>query len=589
MARVMLFGTPISPGIAIGNVHLLHCNAPVRKRHINLDAIPAEQTALRDAVAQVRLAFEKTLCNIPQGFQEYHDIVAAQMEMARDSKLLDASLSRIQQSRICASWALSQTIEELCAMFEGMDDAYLRDRAQDVRTVGLKIGEILVRGQLAEHNWPPHGILAAVDLSPADVMDGSLGAVYGLLTEQGGTTSHTAIFARGQRIPAISGINDLLNIAKDGEQAIINGLEGYVLLGPDTEDLRLHTSKQQQYSDFQIRTTSQSQWPAETSDGVRIKIEANLENARELDDIVSSGAEGVGLYRTEFAFLRDYLPSEDDLYGEYSRVASSLPGKRIIFRTLDVGADKVMRSQSSHPEANPALGLRGIRFCLRHLGLFQMQLRAILRAGIHADIAIMLPLISSPDELSTTRRILQDLQRELASAHIPHAEDIPLGVMIETPAAALIADKLASQCDFFSIGTNDLVHYLMAIDRSNRQVSYLHEPLHPAVLRAIKAVIDAAHREGINVSVCGELANDPVALALLLGMGIDSLSAAPLFLPGLKHAIRQMSFADCMDLTNDVLRSSDTKMSYTRIYEYLLECIGPEISLHGVTLARQLY
>lgn len=589
MARAMLFGTPISPGIAIGSVHFLHRKLPVKKRHINIDAIPAEQTALREAVSQVRLSFEKTLCNIPQDLQEYRDIISAQMEMARDTKLLDASLSRIQHSHICASWALSQTIEELCAMFESMDDAYLRDRAQDVRSVGLRICEFLVREHQPECSALPQGILAAEDLSPADVVDGSLGSIYGLLTEQGGTTSHTAILARGQRIPAIAGINDLLNISKDGEMAIINGLEGYVLLGPDNDDLRIHKAKQQQYADFEARTTSQALWPAETSDGVRINIEANLENARELDDLVSRGAEGIGLYRTEFAFLADYLPSEEDLYQEYARITTSLSDRRIIFRTLDVGADKMMRLQNSPSEANPALGLRGIRFCLRHQGLFQMQLRAILRAAVYGNVAIMLPLISTQDELLATRRILQDLQRDLASAHIPHAEDLPLGAMIETPAAALIADKLASQCDFFSIGTNDLVHYLMAIDRNNRQVSYLHEPLHPAVLRAIKAVIDAGHREGISVSVCGELTNDPVALALLLGMGIDGLSAAPLFLPGLKHAIRQMSFADCMDLASDVLRSSDTKSSYTRVYEYLLQRIGPEISLHGVSLASQLY
>lgn len=586
MARAMLFGLSISPGIAIGPVHLLHSQDISRKRRITGAEIGQEQEMLRFAASRVRATLEQTIQKVPHDLAEYREVIAAQMEMARDPKLLDASLARIEHKKISASWALSQTIEELCALFEEMDDPYLRDRSQDIRTVGLRMRDFLVdKGKKSDIN-APYGILIAEDISPADIVEVNLSAVQGILTAQGGTTSHTAILARGQRIPALAGVNDLLSMAREGETAIINGLEGYALLGPDALELREHTEKQAHYASFAQETARFAHWPAETTDGVCIHVAANLENAREADGLEECGAEGIGLYRTEFAFLGDFLPSEEDLYQEYLRVVSSMKGKRIVFRTLDVGADKMMRMQHAYKESNPALGLRGIRFCLCHQSIFRMQLRAILRAAADGNVAVMLPLISSVHEVMATKRILQEIRRELSAAHIPHATRLPLGVMIETPAAALIADILASQCEFFSIGTNDLVHYLMAIDRNNRQVAYLHEPLHPAVLKAIKAIIDAAHREGIGVSICGELATDPAVLVLLLGLGADALSVAPLFVPGLKQTIRHLSLAACMELANNVLRSSDSMSSHRMVQEHLLQFLGPE-TFHNTCLPQQ--
>ncbi len=576
MARAMMFGLAISPGISIAPIHFLHSQSQGKFRQIREQEVTREQSALRSAVAKVRKRLEVAIAKVPHELLEYRDIIAAQMEMARDPKLLDAALSRIECKLICAAWALEQTIDELCALFEEINDPYLRDRTQDIRSVGLRIYDTLTSNRRQSALDSTGCILVAEDISPADIIEIQRNNIHGLLTTQGGMTSHTAILARGQRIPALAGVNKLLETAKEGEIAILNGMEGYVLLAPEEQEILEHRHKLERYAQFEHQAMLRTLWPAETKDGVGITIEGNIESSRNLEAIATFGAEGIGLYRTEFAFLGDILPSEDDLFHEYALVTNAIPNKRVVFRTLDAGADKMIRLYNAPLETNPALGLRGIRFCLRHPAIFRRQLRAILRASVHGNVAIMLPLITTPDEIFATRRILQELENDLSSANIPFSSNIPLGVMIETPSAALIADILAPHCDFFSIGTNDLIHYFMAIDRNNRQVSYLHDPLHPAVLRAIRAIIDAGHREGISVSVCGELATAPAALALLLGMGIDGLSVAPSFIPTLKQNISQLCFSDCMTLVNDVLLSADSKTSHATVYEYIHRHLGSE-------------
>ena len=319
-------------------------------------------------------------------------------------------------------------------------------------------------------------------------------------------------------------------------------------------------------------------------DGVRVGVHANLERLEEMDELQASGAEGVGLYRTEFSFLREHLPSEEELYAEYSAVARKAAPAHVVFRTLDAGADKMLRAQEALREPNPALGLRGIRFCLRHQKIFRSQLRALMRAGVEGNISLLLPMISGLAEVQSVRRIMQELQQELQAAGLPHAADLPLGIMVETPAAVLIADALARECDFFSIGTNDLIHYLMAIDRNNLHVGYLNEALHPAVVRSLKRIIDSAHREGIGVSVCGELAADPYGLALLLGMGVDTLSASPRFVPGMKHMIRRLDAQTCMDMAHSVLMSTDVTASQRMLRERLQESLGSELAFHTTSI-----
>ena len=309
--------------------------------------------------------------------------------------------------------------------------------------------------------------------------------------------------------------------------------------------------------------------------------QANLENASELDAVASYGAEGVGLYRTEFAYLRSrQLPDEEQLYNEYATVAEKLDPQRVVFRTLDVGADKMLHAQMALKEPNPALGLRAIRFCMRHQNLLRSQLRALLRAAVHGNVAILLPMISGLQEVQSIKRILMEVRQELSAKGIAHAPELPMGIMIEVPSAVFIADALARECDFFSIGTNDLIHYLLAIDRGNKHVAYLHEPLHPAVTRSLKRIIDAAHREGIGVSVCGELAADPYCLAMLLGMGVDSISATPQSVPVIKHLVRSLQAEECSQLANTMLMTSDIEACSRIVTETLGQVLREDLAFH---------
>ncbi|MDD4701155.1 MAG: phosphoenolpyruvate--protein phosphotransferase [Desulfovibrio sp.] len=584
MARAVLFGTPVSPGIAIGRVRFMHRLQQDEERHITPAEVEAEQAALRLAAEDVRAALQTTMDNVPEDLAEYRDVIAAQMEMARDAKLLNATLARIAHKHIAAPWALRLTVEELCDLFRGMDDPYLRDRAQDIRAVGLRMRERLFADPAAPPGAAEPAVLVAEDLSPADVMELNLDCVLGILTTEGGPTSHTAILSRSLHVPCLSGVTGLVSVARDNEQIIIDGLGGSVLLEPDEADLARYEARRLEYTGWEELTLLTARWPAEMCDGVRVVVQANLESSEEVAAIPRSGADGVGLYRTEFAYLKGRLPGEEELLAEYSAIAHKISPERVVFRTLDVGADKMMHAQAALKEPNPALGLRGIRFCLRHQGLFRTQLRALMRSGVHGNVAIMLPMVSGLDEVQQVRRIIQEIHQELAAQNLPHAPVLPLGIMIETPAAALICDALARECDFFSIGTNDLIHYIMGIDRNNRHVAYLNEPLHPAVVRSLKHIIDAAHREGIGVSVCGELASDPLGMALLLGMGVDTISAAPRFVPGLKHLIRQLSAETCMELAHSVLMSTDVAASRRMVREQLHQSLGPELAFHTTSL-----
>lgn len=583
MARAILFGIPVSPGIATGIVRFMH-NAPHdEEKRISPEAVAQEQEKFRIVVENVRASLSAAMQNVPEDLAEYREVIAAQIEMTRDPKLVNAILSRIEHRLVCAAWALKLTIEELCALFRDMDDPYLRDRAQDIRAVGLRLREGLTENP-SRNSSGQTDILIAEDISPADVMELDLDCVQGILTEEGGPTSHTAILSRSLRIPCLAGVTGLLGIARENEQVIVDGLGGRVLLGPDQNDLDRHTERREEYTAWENFTLQTCTWPAEMCDGVRVGVQANLERATELDAVLRSGADGIGLYRTEFAHLSARLPTEEELLEEYASVATGIAPLQAVFRTLDVGADKMLHAQIALKEPNPALGLRGIRFCLRHQGIFRTQLRALMRAGASGNVAIMLPMISTLEEVQQVRAILQELHQELVAQKLPHAPRLPLGVMIETPAAALICDALARECDFFSIGTNDLIHYIMSIDRSNRHVAYLNESLHPAVLRSLKHIIDAAHRKNIGVSVCGELASDPLVLSVLLGMGVDSVSAAPRFVPGIKHLIRQFDAESCMELAYNVLLSTDAAASKRMIYEKLHQSLGPELFFHTTSL-----
>lgn len=579
MARAVLKGIPVSPGVVAAKLILMPDAHLMEKRQISEEEVESEIQALEQASANVCLRLQETMRDIPENLAEYREIISAQSELARDSRLLDGARARIKTRRICAAWAIAETVEEISSLFQSFSEPYLYDRAQDIRLIGQSIGDCLC-GIKSSAREKRHGVLAAIDLSPAEVLELKLEGVSGLITVEGGATSHTAILARGLKVPAVIGVTDLLKQAISGEMVIIDGLSGQIILDPDAEDLDFYNSLRESFLSFESAAASSASLPAITRDAYRVGVYANLDNLSELPSLDKSGAEGIGLYRTEYAYLGPNPPSEEKLLDEYAAVLSHAAPNQVIFRTFDLGYDKLLPSVRL-AEPNPALGLRGIRLSLNKKEIFRTQLRALFRAGHDANIAIMLPMVSADHEVLETMALIEDIKSELIKEGLPHAEKIPLGIMVETPAAMIICDALAARCDFLSIGTNDLIHYLMAIDRNNRHVAYLHEPLHPAFTRSLKRIIETAHQFGKPVSVCGELASDPFMAALLVGMGIDKLSAAPRFVPSLKHMLRQLKASDCSELVRIALNEQDVRKTRSCLREALTAALGPELCFHN--------
>ncbi len=580
MARLILWGNAISPGIAIGPLRLKQSIRLLEKRRIVAEDVAKEEEALVRAAEQVRSALGAAVREVPETLQEYREIMLSQMELARDPKIIDSARARIRRRKICATWALNETMEELCNLFSGIEDPYLQDRAQDIKAICFRIADALT-GASHEKDTENKSILASYELSPADVMELGPNGILGLLTVEGGPTSHTAILARGMRVPAIAGMTDLLAQAREGETVIVDALRGCALLAPDGDDLEKYQEFRENYLAFENQTKTSATLSSATKDGIELVVGANLENLSELGTLKKSGARGIGLYRTEYAYLGGALPDEKALVEEYSTVLAKTAPEKVIFRTLDVGADKLLLPNIIPNEPNPALGLRGIRFCLKYRDIFRTQLRAVLRASRNSNAALMLPMISGKAEIAETREIISSVKEELKAEGLAYAKDLPLGIMIETPSAVLASDILAGECDFFSIGTNDLVHYLLAIDRNNRHVAYLNEPLHPAIIRSLKTVIDAAHANNITASVCGELASDPCGIVVLLGLGIDELSAAQHFVPAIKHILRKLDAGLCADLVNEILTLHDVAEVKKLLEAAMVNFLGPELPYHS--------
>ena len=583
MAGRILFGIPVSPGIAIGKASLIQRPA-LRMAQVSImaDAAEAEVSRLYEAAQDVRDELARARESVPADLPEHREVIASHILICQDPKLLQGAVEHIREQRMSAVWALENTGESLCAAFRAIDDPYLRDRVQDIRTVIGRIQSRLHGNKHIVSEQETPAVLLAEEISPADAIELKLNRILALVSVEGGRTTHTAILARHLHIPAVVGISGLLEVAREGELVIVDALKGRIYLEPDEAELMEFAQRQEEYSLWQAQVRRSAHLPAETQDAVRIEVRANIEEAKECESVLESGAEGIGLCRTEFAYLKNRsLPAENALYEEYRAIAQSQAPARVIFRTLDLGADKMSEQHRALREANPNLGLRAIRYCLRHQDVFRTQLRAILRAGACGNVAVMLPMITGLQEVETSRRIINEAATELRAEKVAHDPHIPVGVMIEVPSAVMIADALAREVDFFSIGTNDLVHYLLAIDRRNTHVAYLHEPLHLAVVRAVKYVIDCAHREGIGVSICGELAADPYCLPIFLGMGVDALSASPQFVPIVKHMVRKLRKEDCIELARSVMMTTDVAAANRMVTEALFELLREEVDFHS--------
>jgi phosphoenolpyruvate-protein phosphotransferase (PTS system enzyme I) len=551
-------GVGASPGIAIGKAYLLeHDRVPVpHYTLVDEAAVEAECQRFEAAVAQAEQDLEEIKLRIQPDFKEHAHILDAHQLILRDRLLFDETLNIIRQEKLNAPWALIRSLFRAHELFDVLNDDYIKSRVADVDYVGERVLRNLAGSKHGNLDGiRERVIVVAHDLSPADAAQLQIERTLGLITDIGGRTSHTSIIARSLNIPTVVGTEVATRIVQAGEIIIIDGASGKVIVNPSEEEINYYYERQEELEGYLKEISRKSHLPARTLDGHEVTVEANMELMEEVVAVKDNGAEGVGLYRTEFLFMnRQDLPDEEALFHEYREIAEIMAPQRITFRTLDLGAEKLAAWYPNIEQANPALGLRSIRLCLRYQELFQVQLRAILRASAATrNIRMMFPLISGMGELRAAQAILREVQDDLRRKSIPFDESMPVGIMMEIPSAVAVADLLAREVDFFSIGTNDLIQYTLAIDRVNEHVAYMYDPLDPAVLRFIKHIVDAGHKAGIPVSVCGEMAGEPLYIPVLLGYQLDSLSMNAMAVPRVKNLIRRSNVAECRDFLEQAL------------------------------------
>lgn len=556
-----LAGIAASPGIAIGPVAQYRPRLPqVPLLQVNDPA--GEWARLQEAIDQAKeeiQAIHKQA--VRQAGATEAAIFEAHLLFLQDPALVEVARSRLFDESINAEAAWYQVVEETAGSYKALDDPYMRARAADVLDVGQRVLQHLMAFEPPTLDFEEPSILLAADLKPSDTARLDPAKVLGICTELGGATSHSAILARALGIPAIVGLGAALEAIPDGQTIAIDGRQGQLWLHPDNEQLaKLQASRAQWLADQQ-RAKEASAGTAVTQDGQRIEVAANIGGPHDAPIALEYGAEGVGLFRTEFLFLdRETAPTEEEQLAAYRQVAETMAGKPLIIRTLDVGGDKPLPYIDLGEEDNPFLGWRGIRFCLDQPGIFKPQLRAILRASSGHNIKLMFPMIGALDEVVAAKKLLDEVREELTAEGLPFDKDMEVGIMIEVPSAVAIADQLAAEVDFFSIGTNDLTQYVMAADRGNAKVSGLANALQPAVLRMVQMTVQAAHAVGIWVGMCGELAGNPLATPVLVGLGLDELSMNAPAIPNVKQAIRGLTLDKAREIATNVLQCDSAEL-----------------------------
>jgi phosphotransferase system enzyme I (PtsI) len=560
----VLHGHTVSTGITIGYAHLV-ATARMEVGHYEVPAEDVESEVARfDAALQgARADLEALKAQIAPGAPaEFAAFLDLHRMILEDSSLSEAPRELIRSRRCNAEWALVQQMEKLTDRFDEIEDPYLRERKADIQQAVERVLKTLVGGHAvpeAAFTEEEKLIVVAHDLSPADMILFKRHHFGGFVTDVGGVTSHTAIVARSLGIPAIVGLHHAYQSISEGELLIVDGVQGVLFVNPDPPVLAEYRLRQSQLGIERQKLKRLKTTPAATLDGTPVELYANIELPEDMPQVLEAGAQGVGLFRTEFLFLnREDLPDEEEQFEAYRRVAEAMEGRPVVLRTLDVGADKAMNSREpSHTKPNPAMGLRAIRFCLSEPQMFLAQLRAILRASHHGKVRILLPMVAHVHEIEQTLTLIRQAKQQLDERGQPYDRAVEIGGMIEIPAAALALPIFMRRLNFLSIGTNDLIQYTLAIDRTDDAVAHLYDPLHPAVLSLVAGTIQTARRGGMPVAVCGEMAGDPNLTRLLLGLGLRNLSMHPSQLPAIKERILRTNLAEVQTLAQRVLRASD--------------------------------
>lgn len=557
-------GIGASAGIAVGRAFVLdRRQQKTPQRHILPEEIAVELVRLDEAVSRADLQLERLKRKLRETDESDTGVILeAHQLILHDEHLIGPTRKRIRDERLNAEWALHKTVEEIQVRFDAIDLEYFRERKSDVEFVGEQVLRNLIDTSEAPPMQPPHGaVVVAHDLSPADTVHLHRSSVAAIITDAGGRTSHTSILAQAFSIPAVVGLENITAAVGQGDLLIVDGNRGEVIVNPSPEQVTAYQQQaRSQHARIEALLRDRNE-PAVTRDDVRVRLLANIELPDEVPSALDYGAEGIGLYRTEFLFIdRDDFPREEEHFMHARGVLRRMSPFPVTFRTFDLGVDKVAPFLSRMPglhqltaEPNPALGLRSLRLCLRERAFFKAQLRGLLRASIHGNMRLMFPMISGVVELREAKAVLAECQAELTREGIPFAKDIPVGIMIEMPSAVMVADHLAKEADFLSIGTNDLIQYSLALDRLNEHVGYLYQPLHPAVLRMIRQTVDAGHACGRSVGICGEMAGEPLFAMVLLGLQLDNLSMNAASLPLVKRVLRSATATAARALSQHVL------------------------------------
>lgn len=574
----MIFnGIPVSPGIAIGDVFVVNLDEmSVTPDVIEEKAVEEEIKKFRKAVKQTKNELEKIRKALAEDMGEDHaKILDTHLMILEDDLMRNDTEDYVRNEKVNAAYALDRVLEKTFKAFEKMEDKYLSERAEDIHDVKRRVTRNLL-GQKQEglKNLKRKAVVVAKNLTPSDTVGFDRKYVKAFVSDIGGSTSHAAIIARSHGIPAVVGLEDFTRMVKPHDRIIVDGITGQVILHPEENTIKLYEEAQKRFREMEEELLTLKDYPAETLDGRKFELSGNVETIDEIEEVIDHGARGIGLFRTEYFFItRSSLPSEEVQYKYYRDVVKKMSPESVIIRTLDIGGDKIAEWIDGVDEANPFMGWRGIRFTLSRKDIFRSQLRAIYRASAHGKVKIMFPMISIVEEARAARQICEEVKDDLRRERYKFHDEVEIGVMIETPSAVAMADQLAKEVDFFSIGSNDLVQYSLAVDRGNSRISYLYDPLHPSIIRFIKQTVDAARRNKIWVGLCGEMAVSEGALGVLplIGLGLDEISAPSYLIPEIKKIIRSVTYDETKLLVKRVIEKSTAGEVREVLVDFILE------------------
>jgi len=551
-------GIAASPGIAIGKAYVLEKETfSILEYQMKEEEVEKEVERFKEAVRQSKNELERIREKVKKKIGEKEAyIFQAHIYMLEDPLLIDETIKRIRRERLNAEAALEETFRTIPKKFSSVQANYIQERLRDIRDVGGRIlRNLLKKPTLTLSHLNEEIILVAHDLAPSDTASLQKDKVLGFATNIGGRTSHSAIMARSLEIPAVVGLRDITRRVKPGSLIVLDGNKGRVIINPTPEQIERYYEQQREFFFYRRKLEDLKSLPPQTLDGREVELAANIAGPEEVGIALKNGAEGIGLYRTEYLYMnRQNLPGEEEQLRAYKTIAEKVFPNSVVIRTIDLGGDKFQSHFPVPPQINPFMGWRAIRLCLEKVDIFKAQLRAVLRASYFGKVKLMYPMISGVEEVRRANEILSEVKNELRKEGIPFDEDIEVGVMIEVPSAAVIADLLAKEVDFFSLGTNDLIQYSLAVDRVNEKVAYLYQPLHPTILRLIDNIVKCAHRENIWVGACGEMASDPLYMLILLGLEVDEFSVAPTSLLEIKKVIRGARWDKTQEVASELLK-----------------------------------